>query len=72
MLKKFAGKNYGEFKRSLIEVVTNHFADYRKKKKALLAKPATLKTVLNSGSKKAAKIAEKKMKVVKKRVGLTV
>jgi tryptophanyl-tRNA synthetase len=68
--KKFAGKRYSEFKESLAGLVANHFADFREKKKALLAKPAGLIKVLNDGSEKAAKVAEKKMNEVRRSVGL--
>lgn len=69
--KKFTGKNYGEFKRALAELVADHFADFRKKKKALLASPAKLEQVLNAGSAKASKVANRKIADVKERVGLT-
>lgn len=70
--KKFAGKGYGEFKKSLAETVADHFADFRKKKKALLAKPQSVVATLASGSKKASTVANKKISEVKKRVGLSV
>jgi len=68
--KQFQGKGYGEFKKSLAGVVIEHFADFRKKKAALMQKPATIKTVLKSGSTKARKVAEKKMQEVRKKIGL--
>ncbi len=78
--KKFAGKNYSAFKSALAELITKHFADYRKEKKELMAsakggsasggKSYKLKAILDSGSDKAAKIANKKIAEVKKRVGL--
>ncbi len=68
--KKFKGKNYGQFKTDLAGLTANHFADFRKKKKELMAKPQELKKVLNAGSKKANKVADKKMLEVKEKVGL--
>ncbi len=68
--KKFAGKTYSEFKSSLAALIADHFADYRKSKKQLLAKPASLKQVLAKGSATAAKTASRKIAEVKKRVGL--
>ncbi len=68
--KKFADKTYSEFKSSLAALIADHFADYRKSKKQLLAKPATLKQVLAMGSAVAAKTANRKIAEVKKRVGL--
>jgi tryptophanyl-tRNA synthetase len=70
VVKKFQGKNYAEFKKGLGELVSAHFADFREKKKKLMAKPETLVKILNDSSKKAAKIAEKKMEEVKQKVGL--
>ncbi len=68
--KRFSGKNYSELKKSLAEEISNYFADFRKKKKSLLAKPYTLKTILSAGSKKASAKASAKISEVKKKVGL--
>jgi tryptophanyl-tRNA synthetase len=70
--RRFAGKNYGEFKRALITLIADHFADFRKKKAALVKKPSSLVKTLEDGSKKAALVANKKMAQVKKRLGLAV
>ncbi|MDO8516021.1 MAG: tryptophan--tRNA ligase [bacterium] len=67
---EFKGKNYGEFKTALAERVTSAFADYRKKKADLMAKPAALKRLLASGAKKANARANKKLEEVKKKVGV--
>ena len=68
--KKFSGKNYSVLKNDLAELVINYFADFRKKKSALVKNKAKLSSVLSAGSQKAAKVANKKMEDVKKRVGL--
>lgn len=68
--KKFAGKNYSQFKSSLAQLVADHFAGFRKKKKLLLAKPYTLSAALKSGSKRATKVANKKIDEVKEKIGL--
>ena len=70
--KRFAGKTYSEFKNNLAELIADHFADYRAKKKSLLAKPQMLKLTLRHGSGRAAKIAARKIAEVKKKVGLTI
>lgn len=70
--KEFSGKQYSEFKRALAEFVADYFADYRAKKKSLLAKPATLIKILEEGSKSAAEVADKKAAEVKKKIGLAV
>ncbi|HVO28658.1 MAG TPA: tryptophan--tRNA ligase [Candidatus Paceibacterota bacterium] len=69
---RFAGKNYSDFKRTLAELIADHFAGFRAAKKALLAKPATLVKTLDAGSKEASKIAEAKMTEIKEKVGLVV
>lgn len=68
--KKFKKSTYSDFKKDLAKLVSNYFADFRKKKKELLAKPSALISVLESGSKQAAKKADKKILEVKKKVGL--
>ncbi|MFH0891109.1 MAG: tryptophan--tRNA ligase [Candidatus Liptonbacteria bacterium] len=70
--KMFAGSTYSNFKSAVAESIVAHFADFREKKQALLARPKTLATILNSGSKKASLRANRKIKEVKNRVGLTV
>lgn len=67
---EFAGKNYAVLKGRLAEVVVSYFADFREKKAQLLAKPKGLAKTLEKGSKKAAKIAGKKMEEAKKKIGL--
>ena len=66
----FAGKDYGHFKLMLAELVVSYFAEFRKKKKTLIAKPKKLASLLEAGSKKASKIANKKIEEIKKRVGI--
>jgi len=68
--KKFSGQPYSALKGSLAELVADHFADFRTKKKKLLAKPAALQKIIDAGSIKAGKIATKKIETVKKKIGL--
>jgi tryptophanyl-tRNA synthetase len=68
--KEFEGKQYSELKHSLTETISNYFAPFREKKKALLAKPKTLIKILNDGSKKADEVAGAKMVDVKKKIGV--
>jgi tryptophanyl-tRNA synthetase len=70
--KEFSGQQYSALKKKLAEIVTDYFADFRTKKKELLAKPKVLTSTLISGSKKAAGVAEKKMEDVKEKIGLTI
>lgn len=68
--KEFSGENYSALKKRLAELVADHFAEFRARKKALLAKPSALAKILEDGSARASKTAEKKMEEVKKRIGL--
>ena len=70
--KEFANANYGKFKQSLAVLVSDYFASFRKKKAALLKKPATLKKVLQHGSVQAQKIAVKKLAEIKEKIGLVI
>ena len=70
--KRFSGKTYSVFKESLAKTIAGHFADFRKRKKALTAKSSQLKAILISGSKKAAVVANKKIAEVKKKVGIAI
>ena len=72
IVKEFAGKTYFDFKKSLAMLVIEYFAEFRNRKKALLEKPSALAKILEKGSKMAAKIANRKMEEVKKKVGLAI
>jgi tryptophanyl-tRNA synthetase len=64
--KKYANKGYGQFKADLAKIVIETLAQFR----TLTAKRSTLNAILNSGAKKAKKLAATKMKEVKKKLGL--
>ena len=68
--KKFTDSNYSIFKNDLSELIINYFADFRKKKSSLMKNQPKLSSVLTAGSQKAAKVANKKIAEVKKKVGL--
>jgi len=68
--KEFSGEKYSKFKNRLAEVMSDHFAVFRETKKKLLTSEKKLKTVLSAGSKKAAKVANKKIIEVKKKIGV--
>lgn len=70
--KEFTGESYAKFKGALATVISDHFADFRARKKELMAKPKELIKILKSGSEEAAKVAEKKMEEVKEKVGLAI
>ncbi len=69
--ERFAGKSYSQFKEELAVTIADHLAPYREKKAALMKKPGVLKRILKEGSEAAAKVADRKMAEVKKKVGLT-
>ncbi len=61
---------YAELKEVLAERIADHFADFRTKRKVLLAKPAQIEKVLKSGAAKMRKVATATMREVRQRVGL--
>lgn len=68
--KEFAGSNYSHLKERVAFALAEHFREYRNKKTKLMAKPTTLKAMLEAGSRKASKIAQKTLEQAKKKVGL--
>ena len=68
--EEFGGQNYAHFKMRLAELVTEYFADFRANKAKFIKNPAALKQALRLGSGQAAKVAEKKIEEVKKRIGV--
>lgn len=67
---EFAGKGYGDFKKSLAEVVIETLQPVSKKMNEYLADPAELTRVLNTGRNRAHEIASQKMALVRDRVGI--
>ena len=61
---------YSELKETLAKQISGYFADFRLKRKQLLAKPEYLEKVLKAGAKKAQKIARQTIAEVKKRIGV--
>ena len=68
--QKFNGKNYGQFKKALVKVVSKYFSPFRRRKEKLLTNPEKLVKIALRGSKVANKIAQEKMTLIKNRVGL--
>jgi tryptophanyl-tRNA synthetase len=66
----FAGKNYGEFKTYVAQVVTDYFAPIRARKIKLMKTPSKVLKIFADGSAKANKIASKKMADVRAKIGL--
>ncbi len=61
---------YSELKEALAKDISNYFADFREKKKELLARPEYLAQVLAEGSRKAAAVAKETLLEVKQKIGL--
>ncbi|MSR85005.1 tryptophan--tRNA ligase [Candidatus Uhrbacteria bacterium] len=68
--KRFTGKGYGDFKKSLAEVVVEHLAPITKKIKHYREHPQDLMNVLDHGRDAARHVAREKMKLVRDRMGL--
>jgi len=69
--KQFKGKGYGDFKKSLAEVVTNYLEPFRRKQKELQTRDVYVKEILNKGASRARTIAETTMKDVREKMGLS-
>lgn len=68
--KKFKGKGYAEFKKSLAKFLINSLEPFRKKRKELLKREVYVKEILKQGKRKAQVIAQSTMQDVKKKMGL--
>ncbi|XOB46867.1 MAG: tryptophan--tRNA ligase [Candidatus Nealsonbacteria bacterium] len=68
--KKFKGKGYAEFKKSLARLLINSLEPFRQKRKELLAREVYIREILKQGQKKAEVIAQFTMQEVKQKMGL--
>ena len=66
----YAGKGYGDFKKDLAEAVTLFLMPLQAKIKTYLEHEDELIKILNTGSARAREEAERKMEVVRRRVGV--
>ncbi|MEK7680504.1 MAG: tryptophan--tRNA ligase [Patescibacteria group bacterium] len=66
--KEYSGKNYAAFKKGLAEVVIKFLSGFQTKFKAI--DDDKIKSILEAGAEKARTLAEKKMEVVKNKMGL--
>ncbi|MEK7473540.1 MAG: tryptophan--tRNA ligase [Patescibacteria group bacterium] len=67
---EFDGKGYGDFKKDLAERLVEHLAPIRARILEYREHPKELQRVLDAGRDKAKAMAEKKMELVRARVGL--
>ena len=61
---------YSELKQALAESISEHFAEFREKKQALLADKTKIARILADGAEKARIIASKTLTEVKEKIGL--
>ena len=66
---EFAGRGYGDFKKTVGEAVVELLRPIREESQRLLADKAYLQSVCESGAQKAACVAEKTLRKVYKKVG---
>lgn len=69
--KEFEGKGYGDFKAAVGEAVADHFDPIRKRYDELLKEKTYIETCIRENDEKASYIANKTLRKVKKKVGLT-
>ena len=68
--KKFKGKGYGDFKKSLAKVLIDYLEPFRRKQKELQTRDVYVKEILDKGASRAKIIAETTMKEVRSKMGL--
>ena len=64
------GEGYGHFKIALMDKINEHFAPYVERREYYMNNPDEVKKILEKGAKKAKKIAEQKLIVIRNAVGL--
>jgi tryptophanyl-tRNA synthetase len=65
------GLGYGEVKQELFVAVRDFFAPYAERRRELLADPDGIRAILAKGAEKARYVANKTMRKVRKKAGLT-
>ena len=68
----FKGKGYGEFKKSLANVIINYLEPFRRKKKEFETRDSYIKEILDKGKERARIIAETTMKEVREKMGIVI
>jgi len=70
--RKFKGKGYAEFKKSLAELLINSLEPFRRKRKELLSREVYVKEILEQGRKRAEIIAQSTIGEIRKKMGLSI
>lgn len=68
--REFRGKGYEEFKKSLVSLLINFLAPFRKKRKEFLTREVYIREILNRGKNRAQTIAQSTMQEIKTKMGL--
>lgn len=68
--KKFKGKGYSDFKKSLVNLLINSLETFRQKRKELLVREVYVKEILKQGTKRAQVLASSTTQEVRKKMGL--
>jgi len=68
--KRFDGKGYADFKKSLTDILVKELGPFRKKKQELLKKESSIENILGEGKDKAHAIASTTMQEAAKNIGL--
>lgn len=69
--REYKGKGYFQFKKDLAKLLIEKLEIFRKKREKLLKNENLIKEILEKGGEKAKKIAQKTMKKVKEKIGLS-
>ena len=69
--KEFEGKGYGDFKKSLAEVIVTYLEPFRRKQKELASREVYVQEILKQGQARALTIAQETMREVKEKMGLS-
>ena len=70
LVAQYDGKGYGDFKIGLAGAVSAHLTPLQEKIKAYLDEEAELLRILDAGADRAKTLAEKKMKLVREKIGV--
>jgi len=70
MKDKFAGMRYGDFKKSVTEMVVSHLEPIQKNYEELTADRSAIRQILKEGAERVAPIAQQTMDLVRERTGL--
>jgi tryptophanyl-tRNA synthetase len=67
----YAGQGYGDFKKDVAEALVLFLKPLQAKIKTYLEHEDELKKILDAGAARATEIAERKMKLVREKIGVT-